>query len=83
MRHTDILVDILFSLINDNQPTWDEVLPYVTMQGSVQSFMGHTPHMVLFGQEICLPIDALSGINVLEEFNNPSDYVTKVAGYLS
>lgn len=39
--------------------------------------------MVLFGQETCLPIELISGIDVSEEFGNPSEYVLQVARCLS
>lgn len=59
---------------------WDKVFPYVMMAywSSVQSSTGYTPCMVLFGLEICLPVDVISSINVLEEFDNPSEYIMKV-----
>lgn len=38
---------------------------------------------MLFVWYTYLPIDVISGINVLEKFNNLSEYVNKVGGYLS
>ncbi|KYO18338.1 hypothetical protein Y1Q_0008471 [Alligator mississippiensis] len=70
--------------MQDNEMTWEEVFPYVMMtyRSSVQSSAEYTPYMVLFGQEMCLPVDVVYGTNVSKEFNNP-EYVTKVTEYLS
>lgn len=66
------LVDMLSSLITDNQTEWDEILPYVMMayRSSVQSSPGYTPFTVLFGWEICLPVGVVSGVNISEGFND-------------
>ncbi|KYO18337.1 hypothetical protein Y1Q_0008471 [Alligator mississippiensis] len=59
--------------MQDNEMTWEEVFPYVMMtyRSSVQSSAEYTPYMVLFGQEMCLPVDVVYGTNVSKEFNNP------------
>lgn len=76
------LVDMLSSVSKDNQMEWDKILPYLVIayRSSVQSSTRYTLYMVLFGQEIYLPADVISGVNIAEKYNNPSEYVTKVAG---
>lgn len=50
---------------------------------SVQSSKGYTLYMVLFEWEICLLVKVVSVVNISEGFNNPFEYVIKMAGYIS
>ena len=57
MNHT--LQSMLAKCINDEQSNWSQQLPYVMMayRTSVHESTGYTPHFLVNGQEVCLPID--------------------------
>ena len=58
---------MLAKCVNDEQSNWSQQLPYVMMayRTSVHESTGYTPHFLVYGQEVCLPIDFM--------YPNPSD----------
>ena len=61
------LQSMLAKCINDEQSNWSQQLPYVMMayRTSVQESTVYSPHFLVYGQEVCLPIDFM--------YPNPSD----------
>ena len=47
---------------DNHQKDWDEVLPYALMayRSSVQESTGESPHMMMYGENITLPVDLYS-----------------------
>ena len=66
-RMNRTLQSMLAKCINDEQSNWSQQLPYVMMayRTSVHESTGYTPHFLVYGQEVCLPIDFI--------YPNPSD----------
>ena len=66
-RMNRTLQSMLAQCINDEQSNWSQQLPYVMMayRTSVHESTGYTPHFLVYGQEVCLPIDFM--------YPNPSD----------
>ena len=58
-RMNRTLQSMLAKCVNDEQSTWSQHLPYVMMayRTSVHESTGYTPHFLVYGQEVCLPID--------------------------
>ena len=53
------LLNMLAKSVDDFQSNWTQQLPYVMMafRTSVHESTGYTPHFLVFGEEINLPID--------------------------
>ena len=66
-RMNRTLQSMLAKCVNDEQSNWSQQLPYVMMayRTSVHESTGYTPHFLVYGQEVCLPIDFM--------YPNPSD----------
>ena len=66
-RMNRTLQSMLAKCVNDEQSNWSQQLPYVMMayRTSVHESTGYTPHFLVYGQEVCLPIDFMNP--------NPSD----------
>ena len=66
-RMNRTLQSMLAKCINDEQSNWSQQLPYVMMayRTSVNESKGYTPHFLVYGQEVSLPIDFM--------YPNPSD----------
>ena len=66
-RMNRTLQPMLAQCINDEQNNWSQQLPYVMMayRTSVHESTGYTPHFLVYGQEVCFPIDFM--------YPNPSD----------
>ena len=58
-RMNRTLQNMLAKCVNDEQNNWSTQLPYVmtAYRTSVHESTGYTPHFLVYGQEICLPID--------------------------
>ena len=56
-------MDIMGPLPTAESGDWDVHLPLVMMayRSSVHSSTQYTPHYLLFGHEICLPVDVMYG----------------------
>ena len=54
---------MLAAFVADNQLDWDEKLPFVMMayRSAVQESMGVTPHSMMFGDELPVPLDWVFG----------------------
>ena len=68
-RMNRTLQNMLAKCVNDEQNNLSTQLPYVmTAYGtSVHESTGYTPHFLVYGQEICLPIDFM--------YPNPNDHL--------
>ena len=66
-RMNRTLQSMLAKCVNDEQDNWSTQLPYVMMayRTSVHESTGYTPHFLVYGQEISLPIDFM--------YPNPKD----------
>ena len=60
---------MLSKYVSDNQRDWDGHLPLVVMayRSSVHEATTFTPYFMMFGREICLPIDIMFGTQVDQE----------------
>ena len=58
-RMNRTLRKMLAKCVNDEQNNWSTQLPYVmtAYRTSVHESTGYTPHFLVYGQKICLPID--------------------------
>ncbi|MGH0125952.1 UNVERIFIED_CONTAM: hypothetical protein FKN15_025172 [Acipenser sinensis] len=85
VRAGRIIPAMLASFVESNQSNWDSLLPYVMMayRTSVQASTGHTPCKVMFGREITLNIELLTNTELQGRYPCVTDYVSKLAGYLS
>ena len=63
------LQNMLAKCVNDEQNNWSTQLPYVmtAYRTTVHESTGYTPHFLVYGQEICLPIDFM--------YPNPNDHL--------
>lgn len=52
-------------------------------RSSVHATTGFTPHKVVFGREMVLPVYIMLNVNLEEAFESPSEYVQRMAGILS
>ena len=61
------LQSMLAKCIKDEQSNWPQQLSYVMMayRTSVHESTGYSPHFLVYGKEVCLPIDFM--------YSNPSD----------
>ena len=84
-RFNRTVLAMLSMFVNDNQATWDVLLPYVMLayRSSVQATTGFTPYKVMFGQEVVLPIDIMLNLDSRETFTSASAYVTRLADTLA
>lgn len=84
-RFNRTLLSMLVFYVDANQQNWDTLLPYVMMayRSSVNATTGFTPHKVLFGREMVLPVDVMLGIEVNEKFPSVNRYVEKLNESLS
>ena len=57
----------LAKCIKDEQNNWSQQLPHVMMTypAHVQGPTGYTPHFLVYGQDLCLPVDFM--------YPNPAD----------
>ena len=62
-RMNRTLQDMLAKYVSDHQRDWDVRLPLVMMayRSSVHSSTQYTPHFLLFGHEVHLPVDVMYG----------------------
>ena len=53
--------NMLAKCVSEEQNNWSEQLPYVMMAygSSVHELTGYTPQFLVFGQELCLPLDCM------------------------
>ena len=60
-RMNRTLQSMLAKCINDEQSNWSQQLPYVMIayRTSVHESTGYTPPFLVYGQEVCLPIDLM------------------------
>ena len=58
-RRNRTLQSMLAKRSKGDQSKWSQQLPYVTMayRTSAHESSGYTPHFLVYGQEVCLPID--------------------------
>ena len=68
-RFNRTLEAMLSKYVSDNQRDWDVHLPLVMMayRSSVHEATTFTPYFMMFGREICLPIDIMFGTQVDQE----------------
>ena len=62
-RFNRTLQTMLKGLVNNERNDWDEHIPYVLMayRSTPQQSTNCTPYKLLFGREMCLPIDLMVG----------------------
>ena len=62
-RYNRVIVQVIRCYINGKIGTWDKDLPLLTMvlRASECQTTGFTPNMLMFGREVNLPIDILTG----------------------
>lgn len=84
-RFNRTLLSMLVFYVDENQQNWDSLLPFVMMayRSSVNATTGFTPHKVLFGREMVLPIDVMLNIDVNEKFPSAKGYVERLTESLS
>ncbi|XP_052002459.1 protein NYNRIN-like [Xyrauchen texanus] len=84
-RFNRTLLSMLSIFVDKNQQNCDSLLPYVMMayRSSVHATTGFTPHKVVFGREMVLPVDIMLNVNLEEAFVSPSEYVQRMAEILS
>ena len=60
-RFNRSVLNMLAAFVNDRANDWDDHLPYVLMayRSSVHSSTGVTPHAMLYGRELNLPVDIM------------------------
>ena len=64
-----------------NQKDWDKVLPFALMayRSSVQESTGETPHAMLYGEEMALPIDlSRNPVNCEQDRELTTDYAQEL-----
>ena len=68
-RMNRTLRNMLARCVNDEQNNWSTQLPYVmtAYRTSVHESTGYTPHFLVYGREICLPINFM--------YPNPHDHL--------
>ncbi len=72
------LVQMLRTVGAENQKDWDEKLPKILLayRSSVHSTTKFTPHFLMFGREVHLPIDIMFG-GTEERFQSENQYAKK------
>ena len=57
------LNSILAKIMDDHQKTWDDFVPYAiaAYRNTVHKSTGHTPNMIVYGQEVSNPVDIVLG----------------------
>ena len=62
-RFNRTLEHMLSMYVNDNQNDWDDHLQHVMLayRSSVQETTGYTPHFLMTGREVSLPVDLMFG----------------------
>ena len=75
-RFNRTLEAILSKYVSDNQRDWDVHLLLVMMayRSSVHEATTFTPYFMMFGREICLPIDIMLGTHVNQEPKTHGSY---------
>jgi hypothetical protein len=63
-RFNRTLQTMLKGVVNDQRDDWDEHIPYVLMayRSTPQQSTNTSPYKLLFGREMCLPIDLMVGV---------------------
>ena len=82
-RFNRTMMDTVSVLLDPHrhQQDWDEVLPYALMayRSSTQESTGETPHAMLYGEEMKLPIDISSApSDHREDEDHSTDYVQEL-----
>ncbi|MES9881589.1 MAG: hypothetical protein ABW185_11985 [Sedimenticola sp.] len=74
---------MLRTVIDDDQKDWDKKLPKILLayRSSVHSTTKFTPHYLMFGREVQLPVDVMFG-GVGERFKSPNQYAEKTKAQL-
>ena len=62
-RWNRTLQQMLKTMVAETRDDWDDHLPYLTMayNSSAQESTGCTPHLLMFGREMSLPLDVMFG----------------------
>ena len=57
----ETLQNMLAKSVNEEQSNWSQQLPYVMMayRSSGHESTGYTPLFLVFGQDLCLPLDCM------------------------
>jgi hypothetical protein len=78
-RFNRTLLEMLSKWVNENQTTWDDRLPHVMMayRSSPQASTQFSPHFLMFGREVQLPLDVVFG-QPQQQVARESDYVFKL-----
>ena len=68
----------LAKCVNDEHDNWSAQLPYVmtACRTSVHESTGYTPHFLLYGQEISLPVDIMNPNPNNQSTLNTNDFVS-------
>ena len=76
-RMNRTLQAMLSKCINDEQNNWSQQLPYVMMayRTSVHESTGYTPHFLVYGNEVNLPVDLMYPNPSPTQAKNVHDYV--------
>ncbi len=76
-RMNRTLIDMIAMYINDHKKDWDDHLPYVTSayRNSVHESTGFSPNMLMFGREVCTPLDIICDNPDDNESLCPVEYV--------
>ena len=74
-RYNRTLLTMLTMYVQDDQQTWDEILPYVMMayRASRHESTGKTPNLLMLGREVNLPLNAVVA-SPAEEDGEAMDY---------
>ncbi|MES9902836.1 MAG: reverse transcriptase domain-containing protein [Sedimenticola sp.] len=77
------LVQMLRTVGEKNQKDWDKQLPKILLayRSSVHSTTKFTPHFLMFGREVQLPIDVMFG-GVGERFQSATQYAQETKAHL-
>jgi transposase InsO family protein len=69
-RFNSTLLNMLSTVVSENQTDWDEYLLFVMMayRSGVQETTQETPNMMMLGREVKLPVDLFSGS--VEEYSS-------------
>ena len=75
-RLNKTLITMIRSLVDEEQKTWDIILPKVVLgyRSSVQSTTGYSPFYLMHGSEVMLPIDIMFR-GAKERFKSTAEFV--------